>query len=211
METTPEPRTTRDRPRGALAPSGRGDGRSTDEGQRVHAGGVAAREVFDILVRENERMLAAFLHSLVRDPTLVDDLFQEVLLVAWCKLPSFDASRPFGPWLRGIAARHVLRERERGSRGVRDLDPEVLAQLEDRHAGVPAGQEGFAHTLERLADCVDRLPGKLREAIQLFYARGLAVREVAERTSATLEACKKRLQRGRQNLRECLREGGVEP
>ena len=48
-------------------------------------------------------MLTVFLRSRVNDEAAVDDLFQETMLVAWKRLDECDLSRPFGPWLRGIA------------------------------------------------------------------------------------------------------------
>ena len=37
------------------------------------------------------------------DPSAVDDLFQETMLIAWQKITAYDRLRPFGAWLRGIA------------------------------------------------------------------------------------------------------------
>ena len=69
---------------------------------------------FEILVRENTRMLTVFLRSRVKDEAAVDDLFQETMLVAWKRLDDCDLSRPFGPWLRGIAHRLVIIDHLKG-------------------------------------------------------------------------------------------------
>ena len=65
-------------------------------------------KAFEMLVRENMRMLMTYLRSLVRDESALDDLFQETLMVAWRRLDDCDLSRPFGPWVRGIASRLVM-------------------------------------------------------------------------------------------------------
>jgi DNA-directed RNA polymerase specialized sigma24 family protein len=44
----------------------------------------------------------------------------------------------------------------------------------------------------------------MRDAIDLVYARGLSLRALAAAVSATEEAVKKRLQRARQLLAECI-------
>ncbi|MGI9472474.1 MAG: sigma factor [Rubripirellula sp.] len=67
-----------------------------------------ARQAFEILARENSRMLMVYLRSLVRDQAAVDDLFQESMVVAWQRLAECELDRPFGPWLRGIASRLVF-------------------------------------------------------------------------------------------------------
>lgn len=45
-----------------------------------------AKLAFEILARENSRMLTAYLRTLVDDESVVDDLFQESMLVAWRRL-----------------------------------------------------------------------------------------------------------------------------
>ncbi len=42
-----------------------------------------AKLAFEIIARENSRMLTAYLRTLVDDESVVDDLFQESMLVAW--------------------------------------------------------------------------------------------------------------------------------
>ena len=81
---------------------------------------------FEILVRENTRTLTVFLRSLLDDEAAVDDLFQETMLVAWKRLDDCDLSRPFGPWLRGIAYRLVLAHYRKQKRSPLPLSDEVL-------------------------------------------------------------------------------------
>ena len=57
-------------------------------------------KAFEILARENSRMLTVYLRSLVDDEAAVDDLFQETMVVAWRRLDECDLSLPFGPWLQ---------------------------------------------------------------------------------------------------------------
>ena len=62
-----------------------------------------AKKLFETLVREHAGMLTVYLRSALGDVSDVDDLFQETMVVAWRRLDDFDHTRPFGPWLRGIA------------------------------------------------------------------------------------------------------------
>ena len=68
---------------------------------------MTGREVFEILVADHAATLRAYLFSVVRGPADADDLYQETLVAAWKSLPTYDRSRPFAPWLRGIAFRIV--------------------------------------------------------------------------------------------------------
>ncbi|MBX3358482.1 MAG: sigma-70 family RNA polymerase sigma factor [Phycisphaeraceae bacterium] len=169
----------------------------------------SGREVFEILAREHADMLAAYLRTLVYAPDVIDDLFQETMLVAWRRLQDFDKSRPFGPWLRGIAANLVLEHRRRSARGVMCCDPEVLEAIDRRFTDLSrfAG-DSFRDRAGRLRHCLARLPDKLREVVELAYARGLLLKQIAESLSASEEAVKKRVQRARESLVLCLSTTG---
>ncbi len=180
------------------------------------AGGSAdpsAKQVFEILVHEHADMLTAYLRSLVYSSEVVDDLFQETLLVVWRRLGDYDKSRPFGPWLRGIAATLVLEHRRKSARGFLCCEPDVLQALDRRFDGVAqlAG-DSFRARIQRLKLCLARLPDKLRECIELAYVRGMLLRQIAEALSASEEAVKKRVQRAREALALCFAgESGAGP
>mgnify|MGYP001952263461 CR=1 FL=1 len=77
---------------------------------------MKSRDLFEILVRENAGMVRGYLLTCVRDPGTVEDLVQESFLVAWRTLDRYDARRPFGPWIRGIATHLMLNHRRRSAR-----------------------------------------------------------------------------------------------
>jgi len=168
---------------------------------------LSGRQVFEILAHEHADMLVSFLRSLVRAPDVVDDLFQEAMITAWRRLADYDRTRPFGPWLRGIAVRLVLKHRERSARDLLSCDPAVLETLETRFDEVSRQPEGFRDSIDRLLLCLARLPDKLRSAVELAYRKGLLLRQVARRLDASEEAVKKRVQRARGLLADCLSEG----
>jgi RNA polymerase sigma-70 factor len=169
-----------------------------------------ARTAFEILARENSRMLMVYLRSLVRDEAAVDDLFQEAMVVAWRRLDECDLERPFGPWLRGIASRLVLAQ-YRKQKTAPVLLHEAVLQVVDRHfenINQLAG-DTWDDKVAALRVCIDALPERQKSVIGGRYFDGLSAAEVAERFELSIEACKKRLQRGRTMLAECLKTKGV--
>jgi RNA polymerase sigma-70 factor (ECF subfamily) len=164
-----------------------------------------ARAVFEILVRDNAAMLTAYLRSVVRDPATVDDLFQETMLTAWRKLDDFDRGRPFGAWLRGIAARLVLADRRKRAAGLIFCDEATLQAVDEtlKRVGLQKG-DTFDEKLECLRDCLEALPEPYREAVRLRYREGLSPAGLMEQIHLSLEAQKKRLQRARAMLLDCL-------
>jgi len=169
-----------------------------------------AKMAFEILVRENARMLTVYLRGLVRDQSAVDDLFQETMVVAWRRLDECDLARPFGPWLRGIAARLVMAHYRQRKLQPALLHDAVLAlldlQFESIHSQVG---DTWDEKVAALHECLAALPEQHRGVVHARYLDDLTTRQVAERFQVTLEACKKRLQRARVMLAECLTRKGV--
>ena len=88
---------------------------------------MSPRDLFEILTREHIDSVRAFLLASLRDPIAVEDLLQETFLTAWRILDRYDRQLPFGPWVRGIAAKLVLNRRRRlGRRRVHYFDEELL-------------------------------------------------------------------------------------
>ena len=164
-----------------------------------------AKKLFEILVNENAAMLTTYLRAAVRDPAGVDDLFQETMLTAWRRLDDYDTARPFGPWLRGIAAKLVLVHYRRVAKQDEPCGQEVLDQLESRFAGLQRlPGDTFDDKLDALRHCVELLPEKYREPVELRYRKELDMPTTAERLSLGLETLKKRLQRAKHRLLDCM-------
>lgn len=168
------------------------------------------RIAFEILVRENARMLMVYLRSLVRDESAVDDLFQEAMVVAWRRLDECDLERPFGPWLRGIASRLVLAHYRKLKTAPVSLHESVLDAVDRQFENINllAG-DTWEDKVIALRECIDGLPEKQKGVISVRYFDGLSTADVAGRFEITREACKKRLQRGRTMLAQCLKTKGV--
>jgi RNA polymerase sigma-70 factor (ECF subfamily) len=164
-----------------------------------------SKDLFEILIRENAAMLRVYLRSAVRDWTAAEDLFQETVLTAWQTLNRFDRTRPFGPWLRGIAAKNVLAYYRRRPNALQ-LCNEVMLEELDRKMTALHHQSGdtFDEKLVCLRKCLEELPEMLRIAIHQRYVLLLSRQEMAERLSVTDEAVKKRLQRARTQLLDCI-------
>ena len=151
-----------------------------------------------------------YLRSFARDDAVVDDLFQEVMLVAWRRLDECDLDRPFGPWLRGIASRLVLAH-YRKQKMVPVVMHDAVLNVIDRHFENINSLAGdtWDDKVVALRACIDQLPEKHKGVITGKYFDGLSVASLADRLGVTLEACKKRMQRGRTMLAKCLKAKGV--
>ena len=145
----------------------------------------------------------AVIASMVRDRIACDDIFQEVALVLWRKFDSFDSTRSFGAWARGIAVRKVLQSFEKSRRTPVALSPETMEAI---LSAFDAEEPGEPERDEALTACIGQLPEKSRRLLALRYDDGLSLESIAQRIASTLDAVNKALSRIRLALRHCIEQ-----
>ncbi len=159
---------------------------------------------FAILVREHHRGLLVYARALSGDADTAADLVQEAFLTAWRGLGDFDRSRDFGAWVRGIT-RNKWREHCRKHRREVDVDDETLARWEEQMAALDQSRlSGRGTVFEALDDCLRRLPEAMAEVVQRCYFRDEDGGESATALGIDAATLRKRLQRSREALRQCL-------
>ena len=169
-----------------------------------------AKAAFEILAKENQSMLMTYLRAVVRDRHVVDDLFQETMLIAWQKLDQYDHARSFGPWLRGIAAKLVMAHFRKAKSDVMMVGGDTLEYLSQQieHINERPG-DTWEDKIAALSHCIEALSEHYRQAIQLRYFEQISVSQIAVKTKITAETIQKRLQRARSELLDCLRRKKV--
>jgi RNA polymerase sigma-70 factor (ECF subfamily) len=158
---------------------------------------------FEALVREHHRRLLAYALALTRRTDVAEDLVQDALLIVHRDLARFDASRDFGAWVRGIVRMKYL-EWTRSHRTER-LSESQLEDLDARHrAWDQAAAEGRGDALEALRRCRDELGAHITDTLDRFYSDRLSCAEIAARLGVSEVVVRKRLQRAREVLGDCL-------
>lgn len=158
---------------------------------------------FALLVERHHRDLLVYAVALTRSDATARDIVQESFIVAYEKASLFDANRDFATWMRGIV-RNKWREWLRKNKRY-DLNDNELARID---ADIALWQTQRVHDDNSLFDalerCLDRLPGTLRSVIDSFYYEGRSGEEVADVLQLAPAAVRKRLQRARTLLKQCL-------
>lgn len=87
-----------------------------------------------------------------------------------------------------------------------DLSADTLAAIERlfERFNRPARGDVYRDCFAALADCLEALPPADRQAVRLFYADHRPCPAIAAVLGKTVEAIKKRLQRARAELKECI-------
>jgi RNA polymerase sigma-70 factor, ECF subfamily len=161
---------------------------------------VNAHDDFLLNFLRCEADLKAFIGSLVRNPHLRADVFQEVALALWRQIDAYDPSRPFGAWARGIAAKKVLQMRDKDARFPVAFSPETIEAVLQAYDRTDADYRADA-----LRECVRLLPEKARRLLEQRYEQNLPCDEIARASGATVEAVYQNLSRIRGRLEECIR------
>ena len=164
--------------------------------------------VFEVLVREHLPGLLAFVRACIHDRSAADDIAQETFLAAWQQFDQYDKERPFAAWLRGIARNKVKAYRRSSStakRYVRSLPPEHLTAVAGEFECLTQGRgAAFDDTLAALAECLGGLPETDREIVRQIYHGKQTCRVIADQLDHTVDVVKKRLQRARARLHDCI-------
>ena len=160
---------------------------------------------FEQLVLEHHVRIRAFVRSLGVDPDWVDDLAQEAFIVAFRGWDSFDQSRDFGKWVRGIAANLVRNEIRKHARRQRILHTELADLLVRRQqAALEDAAEPLALRLEIIRACLAKLSPAHRQIVQGRYRDGLSAPELADRLGKSAAGIRQTLTRVRRQLRVCV-------
>lgn len=160
---------------------------------------------FSKLARDHHRELLIYARALSSDENAARDIVQESLVTAWHGMCKYDSQRDFGAWVRGIV-RNKWRELQRSERKYAFVSDEVIEQMESQLQVWQKLKETGSSVFEKLEDCVRALPDTLASAVQAFYYDELDTQSAADELQIAGATLRKRLERARTNLRECLNQ-----
>jgi RNA polymerase sigma-70 factor, ECF subfamily len=144
--------------------------------------------------------IKGFIHALLRDRSLVDDVLQETFLVVSAKADAFKPGTNFVAWACTIARFKVLETIRRRARTECSFSPEVIEAL----ALQAPPEEGREATIKHLESCLHELGQGARRVIDLRYFQARPPEEIAKLLSLTVESVYVALSRSRRTLRLCV-------
>lgn len=159
---------------------------------------------FEQIVREHQSGLRAYVRALGAHDAWVDDLAQEVFLVAYRRFDHFDSSADLGRWLRGIARNLVMNELRKHARRSRLLHESLAGALAEAEDTTPFARSSAARVIQVMTDCVSQLPPLSRELLQRRYAESLAASALARALNLSAAAVRQTLLRTRAAVRRCM-------
>lgn len=156
------------------------------------------------LLRECLPLLRAICRARLRDVSDAEDAVQETLLTIHRARGSYNAARPFRPWLVAIAERRSIdRLRARGRRAGREVPMDAAGEVASREPGAEA-ELGARQAADMLRGAIRDLPAAQRTALGLTKIEDLSLAEASHRSGMTVGALKVATHRAVHALRRRL-------
>ena len=132
-----------------------------------------------------------------------EDLAQETFIRAYTRLETFDAERPFGPWIRRVATNvclnHIQKQKPESYEFDEERDQSPAAVREEPEAALQSVQAA-----EKVHRAIVALPGNYRAVIELRHYQEMSYSEIAQALELLLSDVKSHLYRARKRLAELL-------
>jgi len=160
-------------------------------------------EAFEKLYRKYYKRVYSLCLRMLGDPTLAEDLAQEVFLQVFRKIGSFRGDSAFTTWLHSLTVNQVLMHfRKRGVKLEQTVDDQELASVVD----TPLGSTRRISIVDRLAldKAIAQLAPGYRAVFVLHDVEGYEHEEIAEMLRISVGTSKSQLHKARMRLREWL-------
>jgi len=160
-------------------------------------------EQYALLVDRYKAMAYNVAYRMLGDADLARDMAQESFISAYEGLENYQYSAKFSSWLYRI----VVNKCKDHLRTVRDTV--LIDEISDI---IPAGERtpeqaaSLRQTGEALQKALNSLPAEYREVIVLKHIEELDYQEIADILGVSVNTLKVRAHRGRERLKELLRE-----
>ena len=160
-------------------------------------------EAFGELVNRYQVSVYNVCLRLLGDPASAEDITQDAFIRAYQRLDTYQPERPFGPWIRRVAANLCINSLKSRQWGTTVLDEEtgVFPSAEEEN---PERIVQRNETQRDIAHALQMLRPMQRVVIELSHFHGLRYNEIAEELDIPLSDVKSHLFRGRKHLSEIL-------
>jgi len=158
-------------------------------------------EDFLRLFTRHEPEVRAFVRACLPSAVDVDEVMQEVSLVAWRKFAQLAEASEFPRWVCVIARYEILKYRRTRARDRLVLDEDIVQKLADEcEEELPLRHR----QLEALDQCIAKLSRERRELALAAYAPETSMKSLAARVGRTEGSLYQLLARIRQELLRCV-------
>lgn len=157
-------------------------------------------EAFGELVTRHQTSVFNVCYRILHERGEAEDMSQETFIRAHARLGSFDLERPFGPWIRRVAANICLNYLE-SQKITSELDDEKDAD----ESQSPQSRLEVKERSEQIRAALASLPANYRAVVELRHYQEMSYDEIASELKIPLSNVKSHLFRARKLLAEKLK------
>jgi RNA polymerase sigma-70 factor (ECF subfamily) len=154
---------------------------------------------FGAIVKRYQGSVYNVCYRFMKERQLAEDLTQDTFMRAHQRLDSYDDTRPFGPWIRRVAANLCINDLNRNKQLVFSLNEQRDTPNEQLKRG-PEEAQLKREQRHRVREAILELPAHYRAVIELRHFQELSYKEIASALSIPLSDVKSHLYRARQAL-----------
>ena len=143
-------------------------------------------------------------YRLLGEQREAEDLAQEVFIRAYQRLQSFDAQRPFGPWIRRVAANLCYNHLQINQPVLLPILDEQDYEVEKSHD--PQTMIEISEKNKAVRQAIAKLPPAYRMVLELRHYHELSYEEIAEELNLPLNTIRSHLFRARKKMMAYLSE-----
>lgn len=162
-------------------------------------------DAYGEIVREYQSSVFNVCLRILGNTQEAEDLTQEAFLRAYRNIAHYDPSRPFGPWMRVLAANLCYNHLNKARLDQAPLEDEREKLQEDHHQS-PERLLELSQEHQDLYQKIWQLPENQRITLELRHFQGLTYQEMAAELNLPLNTVRSHLYRARRNLAELLEE-----
>ena len=179
-----------------------------DEKKLIEQASDGNAAAFNELMAQHEQQMYAVALRMCANREDAQDCLQEAMLRVYRAISGFKGQSNFSTWLYRITMNTCLDElRRRKNKQNTSLDGLLDQGWSPTEGSAGPEQEALRSELrDKMGGAIRQLPEDMRAAIVLRDMQGLTYDEIAQVTQVSVGTVKSRISRGREKLREKLRE-----
>ena len=169
------------------------------------------RSAISQLIERHSRRVKDYIHMMVKDRDVADDIFQETFIKAVRVIDEgrYTDNGKFLSWILRIAHNQVIdhfrAQRQNKSVSESEAGYDVLGTLKLAERTVEDAM--VCEQIERdVRALVELLPAEQREVVMMRYFSGLSFRDIAEQTNVSINTALGRMRYALINLRRMIKE-----
>jgi RNA polymerase sigma-70 factor (ECF subfamily) len=146
--------------------------------------------------------IRGYVFASTRNYHATEEILQSIAIVVAQKATTYDSSKPPSPWFMGIARNKIHQWYSANKQKACTVSFDVLEQCLAHTDSFDS--ETLSNRQHALSHCIERLPAKQRQVVNLRYLENYDCTQVASQVGRSVQSIYSLLKRLKLELRKCI-------